>query len=50
MKNILITGGVGFVGSNTAIHFAKKGWSVHLIDNLSRKGTKNNLTNLKKNI
>ena len=50
MKKILITGGAGFVGSNTAIHFAKKGWSVHLIDNLSRKGTKNNLVNLKKNI
>tara|TARA_B110000438_G_scaffold287676_1_gene320253 strand:- start:227 stop:1270 length:1044 start_codon:yes stop_codon:yes gene_type:complete len=49
-KKILITGGAGFVGSNTAIHFAKKGWKVYLIDNLSRSGTKNNLLNLKKNI
>ena len=50
MKKILITGGAGFVGSNTAMQFSKKGWSVHLMDNLSRKGTKHNLTNLKKNI
>ena len=50
MKKILITGGAGFVGSNTAIYFAKKGWSIYLVDNLSRKGTKNNLNNLKRNI
>ena len=50
MKKILITGGAGFIGSNTALHFSKNGWKIHLIDNLSRKGSENNLLNLKKNI
>ncbi len=50
MKKILITGGAGFIGSNSALHFAKNGWKIHLIDNLSRKGAKDNLSNLKKNI
>lgn len=48
MRKILITGGAGFVGSNTALTFANKGWKVYVIDNLSRGGTKNNLTFLKK--
>ena len=50
MKKILITGGAGFIGSNSALHFAKNGWKIYLIDNLSRKGAKDNLSNLKKNI
>ena len=50
MKKILITGGAGFMGSNSALHFAKNGWKIYLIDNLSRKGAKDNLSNLKKNI
>ena len=49
-KKILITGGAGFIGSNSAFHFSKKGWKIYLIDNLSRKGSENNLLNLKKNI
>lgn len=49
-KKILITGGAGFIGSNTAFYFSKKGWKIYLIDNLSRKGSKNNLFNLRKNI
>ena len=49
-KKILITGGAGFIGSNTAFYFSKKGWKIYLIDNLSRKGSKNNLLNLKKKI
>lgn len=49
-KKILITGGAGFIGSNTAFYFSKKGWKIYLIDNLSRKGSKNNLLNLRKNI
>lgn len=49
-KKILITGGAGFIGSNTAFYFSKKGWKIYLIDNLSRKGSENNLLNLKKNI
>ena len=43
MKNILITGGAGFIGTNAVHYFAKKGWNVFLLDNLSRKGSKKNL-------
>ena len=50
MKKILITGGAGFIGSNSALHFAKKGWKIYLFDNLSRKVAKHNLSNLKKDI
>ena len=50
MKKILITGGAGFMGSNAALFFKKKKWSIILIDDLSRKGSKNNLLNLKKKI
>ena len=49
-KKILITGGVGFMGTNSAIYFYKKGWKIFLVDDCSRKGTLNNLSNLKKNI
>ena len=48
MKKILITGGAGFIGSNSALHFAKNKWKIYLIDNLSRKGSKDNLSKLKK--
>lgn len=43
MPSILITGGAGFIGVNTAVTFAKKGWEVSIVDNLSRKGTEKNL-------
>lgn len=46
-KKILITGGAGFIGINTARHFLKKGWQVTLFDNFSRKGTDINIRNLK---
>jgi len=36
MKNILITGGAGFVGSHAAEYFSKKGFHVTVFDNLSR--------------
>lgn len=39
---ILITGGLGFIGVNTAIEFAKK-HEVHILDNFSRKGNSENL-------
>ena len=39
MKKILITGGAGFIGTNAVHYFAKKGWNVCLLDNLSRKGS-----------
>lgn len=44
---ILITGGAGFVGCNTAKRFIEQGHDVFVIDNLSRKGTENNLNWLK---
>lgn len=49
-KKIIITGGVGFMGTNAAMHFYNKGWKVFLIDDCSRKGTLTNLKNLKRNI
>jgi len=42
-NKILITGGAGFIGANLANYFAKKGCTIHIFDNLSRRGTKENL-------
>lgn len=42
-KKILITGGAGFIGVNSAASFAQHGWDVVVADNLSRKGTELNL-------
>lgn len=47
-KKILITGGCGFIGSNLCIFLKKRNFSVYSLDNLSRKGSKYNLTLLKK--
>ena len=33
--NILVTGGCGFIGSNLASALVKKGYTVHILDNLS---------------
>ena len=43
MGAILITGGAGFLGVNAADHFARHGWTVTLLDNLSRANTERNL-------
>jgi UDP-glucose 4-epimerase len=34
-KQILITGGTGYIGSHTAVEFIQKGYEVFIIDNLS---------------
>ena len=34
-KKILITGGLGFLGSYAIERFTKEGWDIHVIDNLS---------------
>lgn len=41
--NILITGGAGFIGCNTARHHLEQGHRVVIFDNLSRQGALHNL-------
>ena len=48
MKKILITGGCGFIGMNAVLYFSKKKYDIHIVDNLTRFGSKNNLKTLKK--
>ena len=45
---ILITGGCGFVGTNIALYLSSIGHKVSSLDNLSRNGSKYNLSLLKK--
>jgi len=42
-QHLLITGGAGFIGVNSARYFAERGWHVTVLDNLSRRGTEENL-------
>jgi CDP-paratose 2-epimerase len=42
-QHIFITGGAGFIGCNSADHFLRRGQSVTIYDNLSRKGGRSNL-------
>jgi dTDP-L-rhamnose 4-epimerase len=37
MKNILITGGAGFIGSNLALKLIDKGYKITVLDNLSQQ-------------
>lgn len=37
MKNILVTGGAGFIGSNVALKLVAKGYHVTVLDNLSKQ-------------
>ncbi|NCC94666.1 MAG: NAD-dependent epimerase/dehydratase family protein, partial [Opitutae bacterium] len=39
MSTILITGGCGFIGSNLAMAFLRRGDRVVAFDNLSRRGS-----------
>lgn len=49
--NIFITGGAGFIGTNTALHFSKESDNrITILDNLSRVGTNSNLFSLQKSI
>ncbi|MFL2496227.1 MAG: SDR family NAD(P)-dependent oxidoreductase [Porticoccaceae bacterium] len=34
-KNVMLTGGLGFIGSHTCIELIEKGYSVFILDNLS---------------
>ena len=43
MKSMLITGGAGFIGVNSAKYFSERGWTITVVDNLSRRGTEDNL-------
>jgi CDP-paratose 2-epimerase len=43
VSEILVTGGAGFIGVNAATHFARRGWRVCVVDDLSRKGSSENL-------
>jgi dTDP-L-rhamnose 4-epimerase len=42
MKNVLITGGAGFIGSNLSIRLLEKGYRVRVLDNLSEQIHGNN--------
>ena len=42
MKNVLVTGGAGFIGSHIVDGYIKEGWRVTVVDNLFR-GKKENL-------
>lgn len=48
MKNILVTGGCGFIGSNICLFLKQKKYNVYSLDNLSRIGAILNLRRLKK--
>lgn len=50
MPLMLITGGAGFIGTNSAFYFASQGWKITILDNLSRQGSYENLNWLQKQI
>lgn len=47
-KSILIIGGAGFIGINSASYYLSKGYKVIIFDNFSRKGSKSNIAWFKK--
>jgi CDP-paratose 2-epimerase len=44
MPKAIVTGGAGFIGCNTVRALCRRGWSVVVVDNLSRRGSERNLT------
>jgi len=36
MKQLLVTGSSGLIGSEVCVHFAQRGWQVHGVDNNQR--------------
>ncbi len=40
MKNILVTGGAGYIGSHTCVQLLEKGYNVIVVDNLSNSNPK----------
>lgn len=46
MKNILVTGGAGFIGTNFVYFMAGKGYNIVVLDKLTYAGGKDNLTSL----
>ncbi|MBI2608565.1 MAG: SDR family oxidoreductase [Deltaproteobacteria bacterium] len=49
MSKILITGGAGFIGSNMAEAFLKKGYAINILDNFSTGNIKN-IETIKNNV
>jgi CDP-paratose 2-epimerase len=47
MKRVLVTGGAGFIGINSVERLIREGWSVTILDDLSRKGSEANVGWLK---
>lgn len=48
-NRILITGGLGFIGSNTASYLLKKGYNILIVDNLS-SGNYENIEEIKRKV
>ena len=38
MKNVLVTGGAGFIGSHTVVELLNSGFGVVVVDNLVNSG------------
>lgn len=49
MKNIIVTGGLGFIGSNLVEYLVNKKYFVIIIDNLSYSSNIDNLKKIPKN-
>jgi CDP-paratose 2-epimerase len=49
-RRALVTGGAGFIGSNLSVRLARDGWSVTILDNLSRSGAERNLDWLREEV